>query len=188
VTAFLRCARHAPVALEGRCHGQLDVAPGEDPRLSADRLSLTLEAPLPLAVWTSPLRRCSELAAQLALRTRAALRIDDRLAEIDFGDWEGCSWDQIERQHPHAWRAWLAGWREVAPPRGETLEAFEARVRSWLEERTRAGEIGSSILVGHAGVIRALQVLDAGATWDHALAKPVPYLEWLTLPLAGARR
>jgi broad specificity phosphatase PhoE len=142
----------------------------------------------PLAVWTSPLRRCSELAAQLALRTRAALRIDDRLAEIDFGDWEGCSWDQIERQHPHAWRAWLAGWREVAPPRGETLEAFEARVRSWLEERTRAGEIGSSILVGHAGVIRALQVLDAGATWDHALAKPVPYLEWLTLPLAGARR
>jgi alpha-ribazole phosphatase len=188
VTSFLRCARHAPVALERHCHGRLDVPPGEDPHLSADRLCLTLEAPAPLAVWTSPLRRCSEVAAQLALRTGAALRIDDRLAEIDFGDWEGRSWEQIERQQPHAYRAWLACWREVAPPRGETLDAFEARVRSWLLERTRGGEIGSSALVGHAGVIRALRVLNAGATWDHALAQPVPYLEWLTLPIAGGYR
>ena len=70
MTALLRCARHAPVALEQHCYGRLDVPPGQDARLNASQLFLTLPAPTPLAIWTSPLRRCREVAAhQLRLRS-----------------------------------------------------------------------------------------------------------------------
>ncbi len=117
-----------------------------------------------------------------------SLRIDDRLAEMDFGEWEGRSWEQIERSHPRSYRAWLAAWPEVAPPGGERLSAFENRVRSWLEERAAFAEIQSSALVGHAGVIRALRVLSSGATWKDALSQSVPYLEWLAVPVAGDPR
>ena len=185
MTALLRCARHAPVALEQHCYGRLDVPPGQDARLNASQLFLTLPAPTPLAIWTSPLRRCREVAAHLARLTGAALQVDDRLEEIDFGAWEGCSWEQIERRHPGSYRAWLAAWYEVAPPRGEALSAFETRVRSWLQERALRREITSSAVVGHAGVIRALRVVGAGATWGDAFSGSVPWLEWLAVPVAG---
>jgi len=186
--ALLRCARHALVALGQHCYGRLDVPPGQDARLSASQLLLTLPAPTPLAIWTSPLQRCREPAAHLARLTGASLRIDDRLAEMDFGEWEGRSWEQIERSHPRSYRAWLAAWPEVAPPGGERLSAFENRVRSWLEERAAVAELQSSALVGHAGVIRALRVLSSSATWKDALSQSVPYLEWLAVPVAGDPR
>jgi alpha-ribazole phosphatase len=188
MTPLLRCARHAPVRLEQHCYGRLDVVPGQDARLSATHLLRTLPAPVPLAIWTSPLRRCREVAAHLAVLTGAALRLDDRLAEMDFGDWEGRPWEEIERRDGEAYGAWLAGWREVAPPGGELLCAFQARVRSWLRERAVSGELASAALIGHAGVIRALRVLAAGATWDDVFSQPVPWLEWIEVPVAGGTR
>jgi alpha-ribazole phosphatase len=184
MTALLRCARHAPIALEQRCYGRLDVAPGEDARRSADQLARSLPVPAPRVFWTSPLRRCREVAEHLAALTGAELQVDDRLAEMDFGAWEGCSWEQIEQQYSDAYRAWLAAWRELSPPGGETVSSLERRVQSWLLER--AGEIESAALVGHAGVIRALCVLGGSASWDDAFGRPVPYLEWLTITVPGS--
>ncbi|HWT85229.1 MAG TPA: histidine phosphatase family protein, partial [Myxococcales bacterium] len=113
MTTFLRCARHAALPLERRCRGQLDLVPGEDPLVSADQLRLALAAPTPAVVWTSPLRRCSEVAARLAARIGAELRTDPRLLEMDFGEWEGRSWEDIERQDRIAYRDWLAAWRKI---------------------------------------------------------------------------
>jgi len=182
--SLLLCARHAAVAVTNRCYGRLDLPPGEDPRASASRLSLALPRTTPLAVWTSPLRRCREVADELARLLKAVLRIDDRLAEIDFGEWEGRGWNEIERRDRVRYEAWLTSWRDVGPPGGESLVAFEGRVRAWAGERGAHGDIETLALVGHAGVIRALRVLGAGATWDEALHQPIPHLEWLALPIA----
>src|SRR5205823_6648041 len=83
-----------------------------------------LPSTTPLAVWTSPLRRCREVADELARLLKAVLRIDDRLAEIDFGEWEGRGWNEIERRDRVRYEAWLASWRDVGPPGGESLVAF----------------------------------------------------------------
>ena len=187
MTAFLRCARHAQLPAQGRCYGRLDLPPAEEPRQSASRLCRTLEDP-PLAVWTSPLRRCSEVAEQLALQTGAALRIDERLGEMDFGDWEGRAWKQIESEQPDAYQSWMAGWRHLAPPRGEGLAVFERRVGSWLRERARCRELESSVLIGHAGVIRALRVLGGESSWEDAFGKPIPHLVWLPIPISDGSR
>ena len=141
-----------------------------------------------LAVWASPLRRCSEVAGQLALQTGAALRTDERLMEMDFGDWEGRAWEQIETEQPGAYQSWMTGWRHLAPPRGETLAVFEERVRSWLREQARCRELESSVLIGHAGVIRALRVLGGESSWDDALEKAIPHLVWLHVSISDGSR
>jgi len=121
------------------------------------------------------------VAGELARLLEADVRVDHRLAEMDFGEWEDRSWEEIERANPVRYEAWLAGWREIAPPGGESLAVFEARIREWVRER--GDDIETSALVGHAGVIRALRVLGAGLTWDEVLRAPIPHLEWLPVPI-----
>ena len=87
--------RHLPVCLPpGICYGASDLPaqPARRQALAAVRAALTppimpLSTSAPTAVISSPLRRCADLAAQLApAGTRPSL--DARLQEIDFGDWE----------------------------------------------------------------------------------------------------
>ena len=57
-------------------------------------------------MWCSPLRRCLQLAQGLrALRPDLAFRQDDRLAEMDFGDWEGWRWSDRPQAALDAWTA-----------------------------------------------------------------------------------
>lgn len=95
------------------CYGRLDVA-AREVAATARRLRDELPTHLPdLPLWTSPLRRCRELAAAL----HPAPREDGRLMEMDFGAWEGLAWDAIPRAELDAWAADVAGF---APPGGES--------------------------------------------------------------------
>ena len=87
-----RAGRVAP----GICYGQLDVD-CEDPQPIAARLRPQIPAGTP--VISSPLRRARLLA--LALDSQAG--IDGRLSEIDFGEWEGRPWNDIDREALDAW-------------------------------------------------------------------------------------
>ena len=80
---ILHLIRHPrPLVAAGICYGRLDI-PAENAAAEAARLRR--ELPLELPVWSSPLLRCRALAAEL----HPLPRIDDRLAEMDFGAWEG---------------------------------------------------------------------------------------------------
>lgn len=140
---ILHLVRHPPpLVATGTCYGQLDLA-ASDVETAAERLRPLLPAGAP--VWTSPLRRCRALAEVL----HPAPRIDARLAEMHFGDWEGRTWDAIGPAALDAWAADLAGF---APPGGESALALQARALAFV-----AGlEDGEAVLVTHAGVMRVL--------------------------------
>jgi alpha-ribazole phosphatase len=133
--------RHpAPAVAPGTCYGRSDLALAADPAPVADALRPLLPAGLPL--YSSPLRRCRELAALL----HPAPRLDPRLVELDFGAWELQSWDAIDRA---ALDAWAADPLHFIPPGGEAVADLRTRVRDFLasvEEET--------ILVAHAGVMK----------------------------------
>lgn len=158
---ILHLIRHPrPLVEPGICYGRLDVA-GESPELVAARLLSELPAGLP--VYSSPLRRCRELAEHL----RAEPVIDARLAEMDFGDWEGRAWDDIPRDQLDAWAADVAGY---APPGGESPAALQQRALAFV-----AGlRVPEAVVVTHAGVIRVLvahwQGLPAGQWADAQFA------------------
>ena len=136
--------RHPPPLIDpGVCYGRLDVD-CHNPEPFADKLRPHL--PASLAVYASPLRRALRLAR--ALFPLASVRVDPRLAEIDFGAWEGRRWDDIDRQEIDAWAADLSGF---TPPGGESVAALQARALSFA-----ATLQDDAILVTHAGVMRAL--------------------------------
>ena len=137
-----------PLIEAGVCYGRLDVD-CEDPQPVAARLRLPPNTP----IFSSPLRRARRLAEALAVPTRVDVRLDARLAEIDFGDWEGRRWDDIDRQSIDAWAADVLNF---TPPRGESVADLQRRVIDFSAELSAIFAGASVALITHAGVIRAL--------------------------------
>jgi alpha-ribazole phosphatase len=175
--ASLFVARHPPIDLEvGTYAGQLDVPSTRDPFEIADALLSTWTGGADVrSLWSSSLRRCSEVASVLAARWGVPHRIDSRLLEISYGRWESRRWEEIERVDGDALHAWMTNWERQAPPGGESAAMVEARVRAWWQS-LRIDE--DEVLIAHAGVIRALHVISAGCSWDDAMQISVPHAAW----------
>lgn len=140
---ILHLVRHPrPQVAPETCYGRLDV-PAVD--VAATAASLRERLPAGLPVWSSPLRRCLALAECLHPQPR----IDPRLAEIDFGDWEGKTWREIGAAPLDLWAADVAGF---APPGGESARALQARALAFVADLPA----DDAVLVTHAGVMRVL--------------------------------
>lgn len=134
-----------PVIEAGRCYGRLDVD-CEDPQPVAH--TLRVQIPTGTPVIASPLRRARRLAEAMT----SQVQIDGRLSEIDFGDWEGKTWDEIDRA---ALDRWAADVLHFVPPGGESVAQLQARVINFALD-LRALNMGRVAIVAHAGVMRAL--------------------------------
>jgi probable phosphoglycerate mutase len=55
-------------------------------------------------------------------------------AEINFGEWDGLAWSEVEQRWPSEARAKLDDWLGLAPPGGESWCAFIERVRRGLDQ------------------------------------------------------
>lgn len=148
--------RHPQPQVEaGVCYGRSDLAPqAEHLRQVLAELAATLPPDLPL--YSSPLRRCAELAVLLGRP-----QFDARLAEMDFGDWEMRRWDDIPRAAVDAWNADLAGYR---PGGGESLRQAAARVAAFYDERRQ--ERRDAVVICHAGTMRLLAARNEAMTLD----------------------
>lgn len=141
-----------PAVAPGTCYGATDLPLAEHPVALASRLRALLPDHLP--IYASPLQRCRLLAEQLHPQPR----FDDRLREIDFGDWEMQPWDALDRG---LLDAWAADPFHFVPPGGEAVAALRARVRSFLDELHE-----EAVLVAHAGVIKVCVAELAGNGYD----------------------
>ncbi|MGE0295868.1 acid phosphatase [Pseudonocardia sp.] len=101
----------------------------------------------PALVLTSPRRRAAETAELAGLHVD---RVDDRLAEWDYGDYEGLTTAQI-REHVPGWTVWTD-----PCPNGETAEQVQARADAVLADARAAAGHGDVVLVGHGHFSRVL--------------------------------
>jgi alpha-ribazole phosphatase len=161
--------RHAPVLMKGMCYGRLDVPVEAMPEPAELERRLGRATPV-RAIVSSPARRCAELAECFGELLGLGVRRDSRLLELSFGAWEGRSWNELE-ETPE-FRRWMRTWKASAAPGGETLRELEERVDALLDETQ-----DDTLLVTHAGVIRAIGVLLEGMSWDEAMRAEVPHLE-----------
>ncbi len=106
---------------------------------------------LPRVVWVSPLQRSRAVGRWLA-RWGFECRVDARLAELDFGRWDGQPWTAVPWAEVQAWEADLL---RHAPGGGESLAQLIERVQAFVAERRSAGD-AAVLLVGHGGWITAL--------------------------------
>ncbi|MBL8577411.1 MAG: histidine phosphatase family protein [Mesorhizobium sp.] len=135
----------------------------------------------------SPLKRTREtmeiVRTEMGLQQRG-YRVDSRLMEVHFGDWQGYTYAELETMRPGSTAARLSDkWGFVAPG-GESYQMLLDRVRPWFEALDR-----QTICVTHGGVIRTLfklvddkPVADVAAMevpQDRVLRLKDSRLEWL---------
>ena len=98
-----------------------------DPDLNAQgRTQLTALADLLSAetierVYCSDLRRARSTAQAIAATRDIPLTLRPALREIDFGQWEGLSWEQVEQMDPEHARKWMDAFPNLPAPCGREL-------------------------------------------------------------------
>lgn len=117
------------------------------------------------ALYSSPLQRCRLPAQKLAEQLRLPLQVDDRLQELDFGDWDGLQCQQVWQQQQSKVLAFWSDPLANPPPGGEPLGLLQQRLdqmlqlwlQQWLKERVDGGMPERRMLcLTHGGVIRTL--------------------------------
>jgi alpha-ribazole phosphatase len=147
--------RHAEPAEDahGLCYGSLDVGLSDEGRRHAAELATALARTEYDAVVTSPRLRARETAAPVAsVRALTPLVVDD-LREIDFGDFEGRRYEEIEQAEPELYRAWMETPTRVRFPGGESYADLRVRALRALDAIKAAH--ACAIVVTHGGVVRA---------------------------------
>ncbi|MBZ2209631.1 histidine phosphatase family protein [Massilia soli] len=147
--------RHfAPDVAPGVCYGSADLAVSD--QVHDHMLPFALAAlPAAVPVYSSPLKRCLRLARALA----PEVRIDPRLAELDFGAWELRPWSEIARAEVDAWAANVAHYR---PGGGaDSVAAMALRVHAFYDDLLQAPHT-ECVLVCHAGTIRLFAARQLG--------------------------
>ncbi len=123
----------------------------------------------PRALLHSPLARAAESArivlALLAERP-GSIEAIDALREVDFGELEGLSAQEIESGFPGFFADWRSG-RAAGYPGGETKEGFHGRVAAGLDQALQRHADGDLVFVVHRGVIKAALVHLLRLTWEH---------------------
>lgn len=107
-------------------------------------------------IIASPLRRCASFAAAWSQEHRTQLVVMPEWREMDFGEWEGQTAEQISNRQPEALARFYENPAEFSSPHAEAYSEFVARIQqAW--QQLLAEFAGRHILVvTHAGVIRAL--------------------------------
>ena len=139
----------------------------EEGRRVALRLAEALAADLPAArIETSPRRRAMETAAIIGEALAAPIEVVDALDEIDFGDWAGRSFAELEQDV--RWRFWNAARDRACSPGGETMHDAVDRAAAHIARIANDAD-GPVICVTHADIIRGLVAHYLGLKLDRML-------------------
>jgi broad specificity phosphatase PhoE len=171
-------ARHGetPPNREGLLLGRADPPLTDRGRAQADDLARRLATRGPTKVVTSPLRRARDTASPIAAACGVPVEIDERLIEIDYGEWEGRPFaaldaDIVARWHrdPH-----------LVPPGGESLWTVAARMAAFCADTLDDETPGAVVAVSHVSPIKA------AVTWALRVS---PELAWrMRLDVASLTR
>lgn len=106
------------------------------------------------AVYASPLRRTIETARALCDSWKLGLEIRDGLKEIGYGDWEGKTRRQVERDFHDDYIRWEADPAWNAPTGGERGIVIARRAAEVIEEIKERYADGPVLVVSHKATIR----------------------------------
>ena len=170
--ASIHLLRHGDTEGGPRYCGRTDVALSD---IGWRRMWASVEGVAPWrTIVSSPLARCAAFARQLSEQRDIPLSLDERLRELDFGEWEGRTAAELMVSASDAltrfWRDPLAH----PPPGGETIQALQARVlAAWREI---IGWREPALIISHGGPIRVILA--------HTSDRPLVNLHKITVPHA----
>lgn len=137
-------------------------------------------------IFTSHLTRALEttgiIAGELSgLRKTVA---DDRISELDFGRWDGLTYDEIDAGWPGARDAGVPGEWYFKAPGGEGFDAFRVRLAGFLDDLTNDPH-EHKIIVSHGLAGRVLRGIHADLSKPDIMSLPVPSKAFFILQTDG---
>jgi broad specificity phosphatase PhoE len=137
-------------------------------RKEAKALALALREEKIEAIYSSPLRRSLETAQAINHFHQLAIEREDGLKELDIGDLDGLTIDEMRRRYSYFWQKWASdGPGSARCPNGESLG--EAQQRAWdtIQEIKRRHRQQSAIAVSHYFVIVSVICKALGIDLSH---------------------
>ncbi len=139
---------------ELRYQGQRDIPLNEEGYRQAKCISDFLAREEIETVYSSPLSRALKTATLIAEKHDLELCVEHGLMEIDFGEWEGRSYNELKKEEQDFAQRWFYSPDTITIPGGESYSDFKERV---LKGYGRIRRVEKNIaIVTHAGVIRVI--------------------------------
>ena len=165
MTTFL-LVRHADHDWVGRGFaGRMpDVSINGKGREQAQQLVQRLQGQPLDAIYCSPQPRTQQTARPLAEARGLEIRIEDAFDEVDLGDWQGCTFEEV-RDQP-AWRHWLERRGSAQPPGGEPFADVPRRATAGLRTLLARHPDRYVMVVSHGDVLKAMIAATLGLSLD----------------------
>ena len=162
--------RHpTPEVASGTCYGRTDLDIAE---IGLEQIASALRDTPPLTrIIASPALRCRKLALSLAERDGIEPVFEERLWEMDMGEFEGMLWKDIPRDKSEIW---FTDPENLPTPGGESFADVRRRVSDAVEEHL-GSDTATTGFVCHAGPIRAMWMHWEGLTFRQAFDRTPQY-------------
>jgi alpha-ribazole phosphatase len=157
----------------GVCYGQTDLDVAYSFKDEFARLQPKLSHLGEASIFSSPLQRCLKLAQATQAHLKILdIKIDERLMELNFGDWELKPWAEIPQGIVGEW---TEAHIQHKPPNGESYFDLHTRTKGFFEEVQKIESAQNLLVFTHAGVIRALVAEALNLPLTHAVKLQIDY-------------
>ena len=111
---------------------------------------------MPDVVFSSDLKRCSQSMEILQIDEETEKILTKDLREINFGIFEGKTYEEIKNEYPEETERMINDWRNFKADKGESLKDVMIRTVKKMDEIIEKYKNKKILVVAHAGVIQAL--------------------------------
>jgi broad specificity phosphatase PhoE len=112
----------------------------------------------PMAVYSSPLERAVRTAEAIAGHFDLPVQVHPNLIDIDYGQWQGLTPDEVREQWPKMIDDWYNKPASIRIPGGETLEELRSRSLSAIDELVKRHDGQTIVVVGHTVINRIILI------------------------------
>ena len=107
-------------------------------------------------VFSSDLKRCRQSLELLELDENIEKYFSEELRELNLGDIEGKSYNEIEKEFPHYVYEMKNNWKYFRAEGGESLNDLQKRIVKKIEKIKKDYQNKRILIIAHAGVIQSL--------------------------------
>jgi len=156
--------------IRGKLQGSMDIELNQTGITQAKLLSNTLlNSDYNFsAIYSSPQKRAIQTAQILSELTKVKYVSIEGLQEINFGEWEGLTWNEIEERYPAQYKKWSVNQRYSKPPKGESYQELLNRVLPAIHKVIKRNR-ENVVIVTHRAVIMCLQCYLTNTPFDQMM-------------------